>query len=283
VQPIIAILVLWMFWILTWLAAAMGARHEAGKLSALQNVFYRATVFIGFLLLCSFTPWPGLDVKYGLWRTLYSTAGWLMVLLAFLAFAFAWWARIRRGLHWASVEERPEAFQVVDTGPYAVVRQPVFLGLILAAFATAVVFGRPSSFCGAFVLSLAFIAKALIEEHALRGELPAYDDYAEQVPMLLPIPRRRRAAKAEVRAPSLRDTAKPPAEAPPVEAPGKAEPGSEQKLPPQVPETLPEPPPLAPPKAPAGAQLSLQLDGALPEAKAASQPALSEAMSITKR
>jgi protein-S-isoprenylcysteine O-methyltransferase Ste14 len=278
VQPIIAILVLWVFWILTWLAAVMGARQEAGKLTALQNVFYRVAVFLGFLLLCSFTPWPGLDVKYGLWRTLSSTAGWLMVLAAFAAFAFAWWARIQRGLHWASVERRSEAFHVVETGPYAVVRQPVFLGLIVAAFATAVVFGRPSSFCGAFVLSVAFIAKALIEEHMLRGELLAYDDYAEQVPMLLPIPRRRRAAKAEVRHPSLRDAVKPPAA-----APVKTEPSREQKLPQRTAEKLPEPAPLAPPKAPAGAQLSLQLDGALPEAKTQPQPALSEAMSITKR
>jgi protein-S-isoprenylcysteine O-methyltransferase Ste14 len=190
VQPIVAIFVLWMFWVLTWLAALMGARHEVRKLSRMQDAAYRAAVLLGALLLCSFTPWPGLDVQYTLWRTLNSTAGWLMVLLAFLGFSFAWWARIHRGLHWARVDARTEEFHLVQSGPYGVVRQPIYLGLIVAAFAAAVVFGRPSSFCGAFVMSIAFITKALIEERELRAELGAYDDYAGRVFMFFPSFRR---------------------------------------------------------------------------------------------
>jgi protein-S-isoprenylcysteine O-methyltransferase Ste14 len=213
VQPIVAIFVLWMFWVLTWLAALMGARHEARKLTWLQDAIYRAAVLLGALLLCSFTPWPGLDVQYTLWRTLHSTAGWLMVLLAFLAFSFAWWARIHRGLHWARADARTEAFHLVQSGPYRVVRQPIYLGLIVAAFAAAVVFGRPSSFCGAFVMSVAFIVKALIEERELRAELGAYDDYAERVFMLIPSFRRHK-KETPVHAPSLLHRTEPPVSGP---------------------------------------------------------------------
>ena len=75
---------------------------------------------------------------------------------------------------------------VVDNGPYGVVRHPIYVGLIIAAFATAVMFGRPSSMAGAVVLAIAFFVKILIEEQALREENYAYDDYIGRVPMLVP-------------------------------------------------------------------------------------------------
>jgi protein-S-isoprenylcysteine O-methyltransferase Ste14 len=200
VQPIIASYVLWIFWVLTWLAAVMGARHEVRKLSPLQNALYRLAVLLGtFALLFGLLFWPGIEVQYTLWHPLRSTGGWLLVLLIFLAFAFAWWARIHHGLHWAGAK-RTEKFHLVDNGPYGIMRQPVTAGLIVAAFATAVETGRPSGFCGALLMTIAFVAKALIEDRALRDEMDAYEDYAGRVAMLFPSFRRHKAAPA---APSL--------------------------------------------------------------------------------
>jgi protein-S-isoprenylcysteine O-methyltransferase Ste14 len=77
---------------------------------------------------------------------------------------------------------------VVDTGPYRLVRHPIYLGLIFAALATALERGTSYALFGAALLTFAFYTKARREERFLRVELGegSYDAYARKTPMLLP-------------------------------------------------------------------------------------------------
>jgi protein-S-isoprenylcysteine O-methyltransferase Ste14 len=184
VQPIIAIYVLWLVWFLAWIGASLGANRSGKRLPVLQEFFFRILAILGTLLLFSFTPWPGLDVQYQLWRPLAATSGWSLVGLTFVGFAFAAWGRAQLG--WSSDPGHKEQLRVVATGPYRIVRQPIYLGVIVAAFATALIFGKPSSIGGAALLTLAFLVKTFMEESLMRSELGAYDDYAERVPMIVP-------------------------------------------------------------------------------------------------
>ena len=76
----------------------------------------------------------------------------------------------------------------VDTGPYRMVRHPIYLGLIFAAFATAIEKGTSFALFGAAVLTFAFYTNARPEERFLRVELGegAYDAYARKTAMLVP-------------------------------------------------------------------------------------------------
>lgn len=80
---------------------------------------------------------------------------------------------------------------MVDTGPYRLVRHPIYTGIILACFATAVEKTTPLAFAGAAIMSLGWYMKARLEERFLREELGAapYDAYAARVPMLIPFAR----------------------------------------------------------------------------------------------
>ena len=81
---------------------------------------------------------------------------------------------------------------VVDTGPYRLVRHPIYLGLIFAAFATAIEKGTSYALFGAAILTFGFYRKARREERFLRVELgeDAYDAYACKTAMLVPFTRR---------------------------------------------------------------------------------------------
>lgn len=180
-QPIVVIYLLWVMWFLTWLAAAMGTHWPRRKLSGPQNFVYRLTALVATFLLFTITPWPGLDVQYRFWeRALDENLSWLLVGIAFAGLCFAWWSTVHR----MTVRRRHR--EIVDNGPYAIVRQPIYVGLIIAAFATAVMFGRPSSLSGALLFTIAFVVKILIEEQALCADSNAYDDYIGRVPMLVP-------------------------------------------------------------------------------------------------
>jgi protein-S-isoprenylcysteine O-methyltransferase Ste14 len=77
---------------------------------------------------------------------------------------------------------------VVDTGPYRLVRHPIYSGLIFAAFSTAIEKGTSFALLGGAIVTLAFYIKARREERFLRAELgeSAYDAYAGKTAILVP-------------------------------------------------------------------------------------------------
>src|SRR5262249_43201907 len=122
-----------------------------------------------------------------LW-TLPDAAGWGMAAVTLAGFLFAWWARIHLGALWSGSVTRKEDHRIVDTGPYGLVRHPIYTGLLAAAFAMAVVKATPIGFAGAVLMTLGYWLKAKVEEGFLRSELGAegYDAYRKRVPMLIP-------------------------------------------------------------------------------------------------
>jgi protein-S-isoprenylcysteine O-methyltransferase Ste14 len=78
--------------------------------------------------------------------------------------------------------------RIVDTGPYALVRHPIYTGIIVAAAATAALQARAIAFAGLVLLILGFWIKARLEERFLRDHLgaQAYDAYARRTGLLFP-------------------------------------------------------------------------------------------------
>jgi len=108
-----------------------------------------------------------------------------------LGISFTWWARIHLGRFWSNAITRKEDHSIVDSGPYRLVRHPIYTGLLLAAAATAAVEGSGYALSGFVVLFVAFWLKARLEERFLRAELGAhaYDAYARRTAMLIPFAR----------------------------------------------------------------------------------------------
>ena len=292
VQPIVAIYVLWLLWFLGLIATALWSSRSAKRRHPALEIGYRVLVTVGGLLMFGFHPWPGLDVQYLLWRPLNGIGGWLLVALTFAGFVFAFWARTLPGASNTSGRNI-----IIETGPYSVVRHPLYSGVIIAAFASAMVFGKPSSLAGAVLLTLAFMVKILFEEGVLRSETGRYDDYAERVPMLVPFLHNRLWGERYTPhvAPSLpRATEEAPAAVeetpaaieetpvaidllPPAPAVAPVAAGTQMSLPLVSPVTLPEPAAVPVGENTADETVAPAADDA------PAQPALSEAIAITKR
>jgi protein-S-isoprenylcysteine O-methyltransferase Ste14 len=155
-----------------------------------RELLYRALVLAGYLFLFGLIS-TRYDMIYRFWRTPTGALGWVMVALVAIGFSFCWWARIHLGPLWSSGITRKSSHHVIATGPYAVVRHPIYTGITLAALATAVAHGAPTSFLGAALMTTGWYIKARLEERFLREELgpEAYDAYARRVPMLVPFVR----------------------------------------------------------------------------------------------
>jgi protein-S-isoprenylcysteine O-methyltransferase Ste14 len=185
--PLVAIYLLWGVWFLSWITARIWVSPTIKRAGAAPEVLYRIVMLVGIVLLFGLYS-SGYEIKYRFWDPLRDAPGWAMLAPAVTGLALSWWARVNLGPLWSGTITRKNNHRVVHTGPYALVRHPIYAGIALSLFATAVVRGTPMSFLGAALMVLGFYAKARREERFLREELgpEAYDAYAKRVPMFVP-------------------------------------------------------------------------------------------------
>jgi protein-S-isoprenylcysteine O-methyltransferase Ste14 len=189
-DPITACYTIWIAWAVSWWLAAIWSSRAASRASIAEQLPYRLLTLAGFVLLFAINTRHGYHGPLQLW-TLPAGAGWGMAALCFAGFAFAWWARIHLGQLWSAFVTRKADHRIVDTGPYRIVRHPIYTGIILAAIAVAIVKGTVFAIAGALLSALGFWIKARLEEGFLRDQLgtEAYDAYRRRVPMLVPFAR----------------------------------------------------------------------------------------------
>ena len=185
IRPRAVFAVIWIGWIVSWLAAAFWS-NRTEKLALTGNtLFYRVVIVVGAVLM---TPWATRRLAATpLWNVGYAGA-YALAALTLVGLLFAWWARVHIGRLWSGSITRKEGHHVVDTGPYALVRHPIYTGLIAALLATALAQATVNALAGAALLSFGFWLKARAEERFLTAELgaDAYGAYRRRVPMLVP-------------------------------------------------------------------------------------------------
>jgi protein-S-isoprenylcysteine O-methyltransferase Ste14 len=179
-------IVLWVAWLASWGVAAFWS-NRTEKRGVVADVASRILFYVSATLLLA----PFSDRRYcaqvQFWHP-NTAVRWILVGLTGAGFLFVWWARIHLGRLWSDWLTKKAGHHVVDTGPYRLVRHPIYLGLIFAAFATAIEKGTSFALFGAAILTFAFYSKARREERFLRVELgeDAYDAYARKTAMFVP-------------------------------------------------------------------------------------------------
>ena len=84
----------------------------------------------------------------------------------------------------------PEARGLVTTGPYALVRHPLYLGELAAMAGLLIASPSPRNLAAGAVFAAAQFTRMHLEEAALTREFPEYADYAARTPRLVPSPAR---------------------------------------------------------------------------------------------
>jgi protein-S-isoprenylcysteine O-methyltransferase Ste14 len=186
VTPQYATLIVWFAWFVSWMLAALWSARVAKRVDWNSQFLYRIVTIAGAFLL--FGVQTHSYHGSGRFWVLNDDVSWALVGVVTLGFLFAWWARIYLGSLWSGWITKKAGHHIVDTGPYALVRHPIYTGLILSAFATAIQRGTLVALLGAAVMAWGFWIKARLEERFLREELgpETYDSYRRRVPMLVP-------------------------------------------------------------------------------------------------
>lgn len=182
--------IIWGAWVASWIVAAFWAARTQRRAGPLIELPYRILLGVGILLM---TPWAAQDFGAApLWKP-GAIGSYLLAAVALAGLAVTWWARVHLGRLWSGAIIRKEGHRIVESGPYALVRHPIYTGLITAIMASALAEATATALGGAALIVLSFWIKARAEERFLIGELgaEAYETYRRRVPMLVPRLRRR--------------------------------------------------------------------------------------------
>jgi len=129
-------------------------------------------LLLGFLL-------PGLDHRYG-WSGVPAWACVLADALVFLGYVIVFFV-FRENSYTSRIVEVVEGQKVVTTGPYSLVRHPMYAGLVLMYLSTPIALGSFWAL-GFFVpVIVLIVVRALDEERVLVRDLEGYKEYTRMV------------------------------------------------------------------------------------------------------
>jgi protein-S-isoprenylcysteine O-methyltransferase Ste14 len=109
------------------------------------------------------------------------------IVLVAIGVAVAIWARRHIGQFWSSRVALKEDHQLIQSGPYARVRHPIYSGMLLAMIGTALFIGEGRAIVGVLLVFVAHWHKARREEKLLASQFgTAYEEYCGRTGSLIP-------------------------------------------------------------------------------------------------
>jgi protein-S-isoprenylcysteine O-methyltransferase Ste14 len=175
----LVILIGWAGFWLYWLAASVGVK--TGRTRWGQFAGIRVGIFLLVLLLVRLRVLKGSHAV-----THDALLEGIGLALFVLGIAVAVWARIYLGGNWGMPMTQKDNPELVTTGPYHLIRHPIYSGILLAIVGTAIAVSIYWLIAAA-VLGAYFIYSATREERYMGERFPdTYPDYKRSTKMLVP-------------------------------------------------------------------------------------------------
>jgi protein-S-isoprenylcysteine O-methyltransferase Ste14 len=173
----------WIAWVAYWVAMAFATKRTIER-SGL--VGYRVVTVILVAALLATGQLLHLSASAQLWPTTLAL-GVLTDGIVVAGAAFTVWARITLGRNWSAEVTFKQDHELIESGPYALVRHPIYTGLVIMALGTAVNYGRAIGFALLVALCGGLWWKARQEERVMSAHFPAaYAEYKERVRAIVP-------------------------------------------------------------------------------------------------
>jgi protein-S-isoprenylcysteine O-methyltransferase Ste14 len=173
----------WLAWLLYWLAMAISTKRTVERGGLLG---YRVVAIVLVIGLTALGRLVGVFPQSHLWHTSLAL-GIVSDCIVLAGAAFTVWARVALGRNWSAEVTFKQDHELIESGPYALVRHPIYTGLIAMALGTAIDYGRAIGFAVFVGMCGALWWKARQEERIMTSHFPdAYIDYSARVHAIVP-------------------------------------------------------------------------------------------------
>lgn len=177
----------WLLWFVYWGVSALRVKPAVRVESRISRLGRHVLLIILAVLLLRRYAWLNgsfLNERFvpdQIWIV------WLGFGLTVIGLAFACWARVVLGQNWSGIVQLKQDHELIVRGPYSYVRHPIYTGLLLAFFGTALAIGEWRTLVSVLLVGVAFWRKLRLEERwlcELFGD--AYRNYMRRVKALVP-------------------------------------------------------------------------------------------------
>lgn len=175
----------WIIFLIYWQIKAANVKNTQRLEPAGSRILRVLTILIAIALVS--TTWIPLAWLYrplwpvGLWPF------WLGAALSVGGLLFAIWAREHLGRNWSRSVSIKQDHELITTGPYAVVRHPIYTGCLAGFLGIAIAISEVRGFVAFVLFYLMFWAKLSKEERWMRSQFgETYTQYVHRTAALVP-------------------------------------------------------------------------------------------------
>jgi protein-S-isoprenylcysteine O-methyltransferase Ste14 len=148
----------------------MRLKEKEEKQKTIVRLF-RLPFILGFMI-------PGFDYRFN-WSEVPITLVVISNVMVFLGYLWVYFV-FRENSYTSRIVEVEKDQRVISTGPYSIVRHPMYLGTIIMFLFTPLALGSWWALAVFIFLPLVLIFRILNEESVLLKELPGYEDYCHK-------------------------------------------------------------------------------------------------------
>lgn len=181
-----------LFFPVVWISFILYWRIKAGNTKSTQRIESASSQILRFLaiviaiVLLSATSIPLPWLYWPLWR-----AGllpfWLGASITVAGLLFAVWAREHLGCNWSHAVTIKQDHELITTGPYALVRHPIYTGILAGFLGLAIAISQVRGFVVFVLFFVVFWAKLRMEERWMRSQFgETYANYVQRTAALVP-------------------------------------------------------------------------------------------------
>ncbi|KVE38274.1 methyltransferase family protein [Burkholderia sp. TSV86] len=180
----IAIIVPWLLWLAYWIATSKAVKTTARRESTRSRRFQAVPLIVGGALIV--LPDLSASALVPDWSYI-GPLQYAGLAISVAGLLFSVWARVHLGTNWSVSVTLKEGHELIRSGPYALVRHPIYTGCLLALVGDVMIGGVWRGVLGIVLIFASLAYKVRVEESWLTGHFGnAYAQYRREVAALIP-------------------------------------------------------------------------------------------------
>ena len=177
----------WVIFVLFWLVTAFFSKRSIERQSLTSRLAYTIPVLIAYFLILE-----GINNKQFMFLdfSILPNTFYIMILglaITVLGLILTLSARISLGTNWSGAVTFKENHKLIEKGPYAFVRHPIYSGILLMGLGTIIFVGNFIGVIGLVLLFISLFIKLKQEEKLMIEHFKKeYIDYKKRTKALIP-------------------------------------------------------------------------------------------------
>jgi protein-S-isoprenylcysteine O-methyltransferase Ste14 len=180
----VAIPGMWIAWVVYWLVAAVNVKRTRWRQPLGPESLHGIPLLICTLLWLA-PRWQPAALTVPIWSPgpVLPSIGTAIVATGI---GYAIWARVHLGRNWSSKVVVKEDHALIRTGPYRMIRHPIYAGILLALLGSALAVGEWRGFLALFFALTGVLFRVNAEETRMAETFPEYAAYKRESSALVP-------------------------------------------------------------------------------------------------